>query len=229
MKLLAGIAASLMLTEHALAESSYPRVNIKAYTESLWPYCIDFITGDATRALKAFGAGNSSIMEIALFPYGNAQESSNGDGTYSYQCQHGPDECTVNMLEVCAMHFHPHVGDYMPFVECVENSYYPTSAGESCASQVGWSDWSEIDQCTSSRLGNKLQHKVAEETNNLQPPHQFTPWITLNGVPLTSEQQNESLIQVVCNAYTGPSPPACNNAALANATSYKKKGVTFKA
>jgi interferon gamma-inducible protein 30 len=52
-------------------------------------------------------------------------------------------------------------------------------------------------------------HQEALWTNSLQPPHQWTPWVVMNGSPLTQTQLDESLTKLVCAAYTGPKPSGC--------------------
>jgi interferon gamma-inducible protein 30 len=62
-------------------------------------------------------------------------------------------------------------------------------------------------------LGNQLEHEMALRTNALQPPHQYVPWVTLNGVHterIQTEAQN-NLIQLICDTYQGsPKPQGCS-------------------
>jgi len=155
------------------------------------------------------GFGKDTIMDFTIYPFGNAQETQNPDGSYSFSCQHGANECKGNMVEACAMHFHNATADWWPFVYCLEKGD-PATGGQACAKQVGWTDWDAIDSCTTSSLGNGLMHDVATATGALSPPHQWTPWVVMNGKPLTESQLDESLIKVVCDAYTGTKPAACN-------------------
>eukprot|EP00463_Aulacantha_scolymantha_P005779 TRINITY_DN7175_c0_g1_i1.p1 TRINITY_DN7175_c0_g1~~TRINITY_DN7175_c0_g1_i1.p1 ORF type:complete len:158 (-),score=21.01 TRINITY_DN7175_c0_g1_i1:109-582(-) len=149
-------------------------------------------------------------MNFTLYPYGNAKETQNPDGTWKFTCQHGNNECIGNMIFACAMHFHPDPKDYFPFVDCMEENSSPATAGKACASKFKL-DWSEIDDCTTSKLGNSLMHQVAVATNNLSPRHQWTPWVVLNGKPLSQSQLDQHLIKLVCAAYQGSDKPsACN-------------------
>ena len=50
-----------------------------------------------------------------------------------------------------------------------------------CAKKQGI-DYEAVKSCTSSSLGNKLEHEMAVKTDQLDPPHTYVPWITLNGV-----------------------------------------------
>lgn len=75
-----------------------PKVKVDFYTESLCPGCIQFSTGTLAPALKSIG----SIIDLSLYPYGNAQtDPETGDIT----CQHGELECQLNVMENCAIHF----------------------------------------------------------------------------------------------------------------------------
>lgn len=150
-------------------------------------------------------------MDFDYFPYGNARETKLSNGSYSFSCQHGANECAANMIMACAMNFHGNASLYVPFVACMEASNAPVNAGEKCAKQAGF-DYSEIKACTTSSLGNGLMHKIAVATDSLSPAHQWTPWVVMNGKPLTESQLDQHLGKLVCNAYTGSDKPsACNS------------------
>jgi interferon gamma-inducible protein 30 len=158
-------------------------------------------------------------MTLQMFPYGNAQTF----GTsvpYTFSCQHGKDECIGNMYEACAIEHYPtvtnYIPDWWPYVFCMEKSGAPASYAQSCATSAGL-DWSVLSTCAGSNPaagsnsdGNPLMYQIGQDTTNLQPPHQYTPWIVMNGTPLTSLQQSRSLIQVVCKEYTGTPPAGCS-------------------
>jgi len=141
-------------------------------------------------------------------PFGNAVES--GSGPYTFECQHGAPECVGNMVEACVLHLHPDLADWWPFVQCLETGT-PGTDGEKCATTAGFTDWAAISACTTSSLGNDLMHKNALATGNLIPPHQYTPWIVLNGSPMSESDLSKPLIEVVCGLYTGAKPAACSS------------------
>lgn len=55
----------------------------------------------------------------------------------------------------------------------------PTIA-EKCANENNL-DWSKINICYQGNLGRQLELQCANETASLIPPHQYTPWVTING------------------------------------------------
>jgi interferon, gamma-inducible protein 30 len=76
-------------------------VTIDLYMESECPGCMAFVKGELKRALNT--KDFNKIAKLQVFPYGNARQTQNADGTWSFTCQHGPTECYGNLLEVCGM------------------------------------------------------------------------------------------------------------------------------
>jgi len=158
-------------------------------------------------AYKAVG----SIMNLTFYPYGNAKETQQG-GKWVFTCQHGASECLGNMIEACAIKYHQNsTAEWVNFISCCETSSQPVDkVGASCASKQGWTDYSTgIMSCVNGKEGNDLMHSIAVATQSLQPPHQWTPWVVMNGKPLTESQLDQSLTKLVCNAYQGTKPPGC--------------------
>jgi len=66
-------------------------------------------------------------MVLSSFPYGNAKETQNADGTWTFTCQHGVNECIGNMYEACAIEHNNSTGTnnvptWWPFFYCMEKS-----------------------------------------------------------------------------------------------------------
>lgn len=119
-----------------------------------------------------------------------------------------------------------HVPVWWPFFYCMEKSgnAADTTVASGCAKNNGL-DWTVITTCAgsdpshgSSTDGNPLMHSIAVATNSLVPPHQWTPWVVVNGSPLTSAQLDLPLTPIVCKAYTAKAgcvaPAGCNSLQL---------------
>ncbi len=52
------------------------------------------------------------ILDLRLYPYGNARQSRAKDGSWKFTCQHGPKECLGNVLEVDCWVTENHVNVY---------------------------------------------------------------------------------------------------------------------
>ena len=79
----------------ALSDGRFGRL----YYESQCPYCRNTITASFAEAMRA--EGFLRMVNVSLFPYGNAEETKTASG-WSFTCQHGPSECQYNLLEACA-------------------------------------------------------------------------------------------------------------------------------
>jgi len=166
--------------------------------------------------------GAAGIMFLRSFPYGNANEHQNADGTWTFTCQHGNDECIGNMYEACGIEYYGNdttvgVTAWWNYFYCLEKSGNAgvATVAQNCASNNGI-NWATVQTCSGSNPaqglssdGNPYMHKIAVATNNLVPPHEWTPWVVLNGKPLSSAQLDLSLNTLVCNAYTGTKPACC--------------------
>jgi len=161
-------------------------------------------------------------MNFTSVPYGNANEKQAADGTWTFTCQHGVNECIGNMYEACAMEHNPGLRSdgspvWWPFFYCMEKSGNAAveSVASGCATNNGL-NWTVITTCAgsdpskgSTTDGNPLMHSLAVITNNLQPPHQWTPWVVVDNNPLTSAQLDLPLTPIVCAAYTKKNPVTC--------------------
>ena len=195
-----------------------PPVKIELYYESLCPGCREFILGQLFPTYKKLQS--TGILEIGLYPYGNAQESQR-DNKWFFTCQHGVVECEVNLLESCALHLLSHPDQFMPYIHCVESSPSLANA-KSCADKLKI-EWSPLSKCYNGTEGNYLQHKIALKTGALIPPHQFVPWIVANGAHTAAIQEScqSNLMHYVCETYKGVQPHACRVHKVKNSKCYK--------
>ncbi|KAI4373375.1 hypothetical protein MLD38_011506 [Melastoma candidum] len=181
------------------------KVGMAIYYETLCPYSSDFIVNGLNPQL--FTNGLISIVNLKLLPYGNAHVGPNATIT----CQHGPSECLLNAVEACAIDIWPDLRDHFPLIYCIEELVQERNYTQwkSCFNQLGL-DATAISECYTNGRGKKLELGYAAETNALQPPHQYVPWVVVNGEPLYDDY--EDFVSYVCKAYSGTSlPEACSN------------------
>ncbi|AEE83207.1 putative protein [Arabidopsis thaliana] len=198
-----GCLLLLTFTDNLVAGKS-GKVKLNLYYESLCPGCQEFIVDDLG---KIFDYDLYTITDLKLFPFGNAELSDN----LTVTCQHGEEECKLNALEACALRTWPDQKSQYSFIRCVESD---TKGWESCVKNSGREK--AINDCYNGDLSRKLILGYATKTKNLKPPHEYVPWVTLNGKPLDdSVQSTDDLVAQICNAYKGKTtlPKVCNSSA----------------
>lgn len=195
------------------ASNSPQKVSLDLYYESLCPYSANFIINELT---DIFDNGIIDIVDLRLFPWGNAKLTSNN----SFTCQHGPRECFLNTVEACAIDAWPNLDDHFPFINCVETRVYEGkySQWDTCFKELSL-DPKPVTSCYKGEEGKKLELKYAALTAALSPPHEYVPWVVVDGEPLLEDYEN--FISYICKAYKGPSPSACKKASLASALRMK--------
>jgi interferon, gamma-inducible protein 30 len=85
---------------------------------------------------------------------------------------------------------------------CVEASDDPIDSVQKCA-EANSIDYTEAMSCAKGDRGVDLIQALGKETSELQPPHQFVPWITINGQPQIDPPEAPGLIAAICKAYNG--------------------------
>jgi len=195
-------------------------VQLQLYFEAECPFCQNFIVGSLQEAWS-HGADFQKVCNFTLYPYGNAKEKTGDDGSYTYQCQHGERECQGNLVEACVVGLSDNNATfYMPFMFEFEGLLKKDGdtdvmkLAQKAGNTIGWSAQTVTDlgDCFSGPQGNKFQHNMAVLTSQLDPPHQYVPWLVLNGKHTDDIQQDcqSNLIQCICKVYTGTSS-LCDN------------------
>ncbi|KAI5099311.1 ras-related protein Rab-3A [Silurus meridionalis] len=70
---------------------------------------------------------------------------------------------------------------------CFTSPHHPTSLCLALFSPE--TKFGDIMSCVNGDEGNQLMHQNAKKTASLQPPHQYVPWITINGMASANETQ----------------------------------------
>ncbi|XP_021769664.1 gamma-interferon-inducible lysosomal thiol reductase-like [Chenopodium quinoa] len=188
-----------------ISELNDQKVDLTLYYETLCPYCSYFIAHDL---VNLFSNGLISIVNLRLVPWGNAAVEPSG----YFQCQHGSGECLLNAVEACTIDSYPDIYKHYFLIQCIESLAYQQREAEwqSCFDKVSL-DSKPIFDCYNQGNGRMLEVQYAYETSQLNPPHEYVPWVLVNNQPLREDYQN--FITYICKAYRGTSiPAACSSA-----------------
>lgn len=210
-----GVLKQCLESDFLRTRQNADQVQVSLYYETLCPGCRGFLTGMLFPTWLLL----SDIMSVTLVPYGNAQEKPDGH-KYTYECQHGKPECLGNMIESCILNM---TRMAFPIIFCMESSADVVGSAQSCvklyAPELGFD---KVMSCVNGDQGNQLMHQNAMATAALKPPHQYVPWVTINGEH-TEELQDKamsSLFTLVCSMYKGPKPGVCGGTQRQHYRSY---------
>ncbi|XP_057801145.1 gamma-interferon-responsive lysosomal thiol protein isoform X3 [Salvia miltiorrhiza] len=167
--------------------SAENKVNLSVYYESLCPYCANFMVN---HLLKIFQTDLINIVNLRLIPWGNTQIQPND----TWICQHGVDECRLDVIEACAIDSWPRVETHFKFIYCVERLHLMDRHSEwrSCYAANNL-DQTPLNNCYNNGLGFQLEKAYADETAKLNPRHRFVPWVVVNNIPLQEVSLSLSL------------------------------------
>ncbi|TKS80035.1 Gamma-interferon-inducible lysosomal thiol reductase [Collichthys lucidus] len=199
-----GVLKECLLSNFTKSHQKVDKVEVGLYYETLCPGCRQFLS----LMLFPTWVMLMDIMDVKLVPYGNAQEKPAGQ-KYTYECQHGEQECFGNMLETCLLNMTNYA---FPIIFCMESSSDVIKSAKNCVEVYAPElTWETLMKCVNGDQGMQLMHQNALATQGLKPPHQYVPWVTINGEHTEDlqDQAMTSLYTLVCSMYKGPKPPAC--------------------
>ena len=227
----ASVAAAAQRKEHRKntkakgAEAATPmmaggageKVKIDFYMESMCPGC-KYYTKAVLRDLLT-KPEFVSMVDFKVVPYGNGRMTGE-----SIQCQHGDDECKGNTILACMQDMYPLSAEstgFVPTFVCMEaENGKPLDDFKKCAKQSeGVVDAAAVLSCANGPKGKQLALAAAKETEELNPPHEYAPWVTMNGQPLRDDAYE--LQKQVCAAYkagVAGTSGLCSPAALTTAS-----------
>ncbi|TXG58846.1 hypothetical protein EZV62_016675 [Acer yangbiense] len=168
------------------------KVDLVLYYETLCPACADFITTDL---VKVFQTDLNTIVNLRLIPWGNAKVIN-----CTIVCQHGEDECYLNIIDACIIKAWPEVKKHFSFISCIEaenSAMHSTDVEKSwrkCTHNLGFPQ-EPIDKSLTldaMQINMQLSLRYGNET----PPHDYNYL---------------DYIRYVCKAYKGKPIVACES------------------
>ncbi|KAF5821680.1 putative gamma interferon inducible lysosomal thiol reductase GILT [Helianthus annuus] len=219
--LVLSVSLAATLVQSSATPVAGEKVKLALYYEALCPGCTYFILNDLS---KIFDNGLIDIVDLKLSPYGNAKISSNG----TIVCQHGEWECKLNTVGACAINTWPNVNDHFKFIHCVESLSDDGKYREwkTCFKKLKL-DPKQVTECFTGELGHKLELQYADEIGALKPPHEYVPWVVVDGKPLKEDFAN--FVSYVCKAYKGSKvPQACRGLSLKKDSAKPFNNVCYK-
>ncbi|CAA2969911.1 Hypothetical predicted protein [Olea europaea subsp. europaea] len=172
------------------------KVNLSLYYESLCPYCASFIVNEL---VKVFKTDLISIVNLRLVPWGNTQISPNN----TWICQHGIDECQLDVAEACAIRLWPSVETHFKFIYCIERLHLMNRHTEwqSCFGAAGFNP-TALRNCYINGLGYQdYQNFIAYICRAYRG--QKMPQACKSGYPEINSFKIATSSPQVCTASTG--------------------------
>jgi len=174
-------------------------VKIQVYYESLCPGSKNFVSTELSATVLKL----SQYLDIFLYPYGGAKTTEK-DGHYEFQCQHGPLECYGNKLHACAIDIIKNMTTSVLFNGCMMESSENLGSDDITADQCGIRlkiDSAPIKECAKGDKGSILLKQYGEETKRLHL--HYVPYKLVNG----KESKDSDFMDDVCAAFVNPPPP----------------------
>ncbi|KAF5273398.1 hypothetical protein FQA39_LY07415 [Lamprigera yunnana] len=153
-------------------------VKVSLYYESLCPFCSDFIVNQLYGGYQKIG----QHLLLDLVPYGHTSRKME-NGSWTFTCQHGSQECLINKLEACAIKRARNQGDGLQYVNCFESHIHSTdvkSTSDRCSSLINYLNGDKIWDCAHGVEGDKLMVILGEKTDSVNPPIKGVPRIIFN-------------------------------------------------
>jgi len=159
-------------------------------------------------------AGMSALLSQLVV---DGDEGKNAAKGVDFFCQHGGAECAGNVYESCTQHLYPDTSQSFPVIDCIESRSCaegekagvncdgnPAEVAPTCIREFGdGMDSDKIRDCVTGPMGAQLLLTNALETEELDPPKQWVPWITVNGRHLGQRDPRDIFLlgKAVCDAY----------------------------
>ncbi|TYG51928.1 hypothetical protein ES288_D10G300700v1 [Gossypium darwinii] len=243
--ILAALAIFMLISpSHSSLDNANDKVTVSLYYEtSLCPRCASFISNDLVKVfhtdlhtiinLRVSLDGrnaeihcqvSNSILHFNVFSLltNEVQFLSSTVTNYSLcnNVHHGEEECHLNTIHSCVIHFWPDVKEQLEFIGCTEQQSLKGGPSKHCGKIA-----EIINKCYTTGFGYKLPLQYANETAHLKPPQEYVPWVVVNHQPLRQVITSifiswlhdfENFVKYVCQAYKGDHKSAACKAQSSN-------------
>ena len=182
--------------------SDVAKVKVSLYYESLCPWSAKYISEQLYPTYRKLGRH----IDLDYIPYGNAEMTYHpSNSSYTFDCQHGPEECLGNKIQGCLRHgFNDTSYDatllQLQIVDCIMGTanfgrlfhcmeeLYP---GENFGPL-----YEKILDCATGSEGTNILAEMGNDTMVLTPPNEHVPWVTVDGKH--EDKAEENLSQFLC-------------------------------
>ena len=152
--------------------------------ESHCPFCMIELAENFKPAQEN---GLTEIADLNFVAWGNAKETGkDSNGLYTFECQHGPEECYGNALYNCTFNYAKDHLNALKTITCAaekmnkaggpEGTLKIEDAVKGCTKDFGI-NFDEVNKCAEGKEGNELSHNAMLAT----PEHKGVPWFLQNG------------------------------------------------
>eukprot|EP00747_Dinoflagellata_sp_TGD_P163167 gnl/TRDRNA2_/TRDRNA2_181557_c0_seq1.p1 gnl/TRDRNA2_/TRDRNA2_181557_c0~~gnl/TRDRNA2_/TRDRNA2_181557_c0_seq1.p1 ORF type:complete len:738 (+),score=159.98 gnl/TRDRNA2_/TRDRNA2_181557_c0_seq1:72-2285(+) len=217
------------------------KLNMEIYYESRCPYSMmliqDLNTVMGTDIAKYLKPDSGNVhWDLKMFPFGNGQtvqvsevsegykfwHSEKSSHSHIFICQHGEEECLGNMIHMCYSRS-KEASVFIPYFACmaehadwsIEKASFDCMKASAKSEEDAMHNMHELKDCVLSDSANKQMAEIANKTNNLNPQRNYVPWVTVNGVHVSSVE-NGYMQRLLCTTIlaSGEVPSACNSIEL---------------
>lgn len=150
------------------------KIPIDIFIEFSCPYSKDFIT---TQLAKAYNQIKDDF-DLNFYPLGKSSSYEGANGEVAFHCQHGPDECEGNKLQVCGLNLigNENEAKQVDFLVCTMTN---EKTFEGCCEDLALS-YHDIKACSNSEEGTKLLLDVEKATVPVLARYNHVPQIIFN-------------------------------------------------
>ncbi|CAA85467.2 Gamma-interferon-inducible lysosomal thiol reductase [Caenorhabditis elegans] len=185
-----------MMADQA-SRAKTPPINIEFFGESLCPDTTRYFRNHIMPVWTSLQA--SSTINITYHPFGLASCRRSAETGIRCNCQHGPAECQLNMLQACVISTLQVPQLYLPIVNCMQGKNKFSSAVDDCI--VNFRPRPDLDEnfmarCAQSQLGAKLMMQHGYRQKEVASELDWVPWILING--RRSQAAENQLKTIVC-------------------------------